>query len=88
MGERLGALLYVDEWEKVGSGTILDIVRFRALLGEHLGVFPGEDGHSEVLAWSSVKVGGAPIANFAQQRGRDLTQEIIAGISDGVLRAA
>jgi L-lactate dehydrogenase len=48
----------------------------------------GEHGDSEVLAWSSVKVGGAPIANFAQQRGRDLTQEIIAGISDGVLRAA
>ena len=96
MGERLGALLYVDEWEKAGSGTILDTVRFRALPGEHLGVFPssihayvlGEHGDSEVLAWSSVKVGGAPIANFAQQRGRELTQEIIAGISDGVLRAA
>jgi len=80
----------------IGSGTILDTARFRALLGEHLGVSPssihayvlGEHGDSEVLAWSSVKVGGAPIANFAQQRGRDLTQEIIAGISDGVLRAA
>jgi L-lactate dehydrogenase len=80
----------------IGSGTILDTARFRALLGEHLGVSPssihayvlGEHGDSEVLAWSSVKVGGAPIANFAQQRGRDLTQEIIVGISDGVLRAA
>lgn len=80
----------------IGSGTILDTARFRALLGEHLGVSPssihayvlGEHGDSEVLAWSSVKVGGAPIADFAQQRGRDLTQEIIAGIGDGVLRAA
>jgi L-lactate dehydrogenase len=80
----------------IGSGTILDTARFRALLGEHLGVSPssihayvlGEHGDSEVLAWSSVKVGGAPIADFAQQKGRDLTQEIIAGISDGVLRAA
>ena len=80
----------------IGSGTILDTARFRALLGEHLGVSPssihayvlGEHGDSEVLAWSSVKVGGAPIADFARQRGRDLTQEIIAGISDGVLRAA
>ena len=80
----------------IGSGTILDTARFRALLGEHLGVSPssihayvlGEHGDSEVLAWSSVKVGGAPIANFAEQKGRDLTQEIIAGISDGVLRAA
>ncbi len=80
----------------IGSGTILDTARFRALLGEHLGVSPssihayvlGEHGDSEVLAWSSVKVGGVPIADFAQQRGRDLTQEIIAGISDGVRRAA
>ena len=80
----------------IGSGTILDTARFRALLGEHLGVSPssihayvlGEHGDSEVLAWSSVKVGGAPIADFARQKGRDLTQEIIAGISDGVLRAA
>jgi len=80
----------------IGSGTILDTARFRALLGEHLGVSPssihayvlGEHGDSEVLAWSSVKVGGAPVANFAQQRGRDLTQEIMTGISDGVRRAA
>jgi L-lactate dehydrogenase len=80
----------------IGSGTILDTARFRALLGEHLGVSPssihayvlGEHGDSEVLAWSSVKVGGVPVEDFAQQRGRDLTQEIIAGISDGVRRAA
>jgi L-lactate dehydrogenase len=80
----------------IGSGTILDTARFRALLGEHLGVSPnsihayvlGEHGDSEVLAWSSVKVGGMPIADFAQQRGRDLTPEIMVGISDGVRRAA
>ena len=51
----------------IGSGTILDTARFRALLGERLGVSPhsvhayvlGEHGDSEVLAWSSARVGGA-----------------------------
>jgi L-lactate dehydrogenase len=80
----------------IGSGTILDTARFRALLGEHLGVSPssihayvlGEHGDSEVLAWSSVKVGGLPIADFAQQIGQDLTEEVITGIGDGVRNAA
>lgn len=80
----------------IGSGTILDTARFRALLGEHLGVSPssihayvlGEHGDSEVLAWSSVKVGGMPIADFAQQRGLHLTEGVVAGISDGVRHAA
>lgn len=80
----------------IGSGTILDTARFRALLGDHLGVSPssihayvlGEHGDSEVVAWSSVKVGGMPVADFAQQRGQHLTEEVIAGISDGVRYAA
>jgi L-lactate dehydrogenase len=80
----------------IGSGTILDTARFRALLGEHLGVTPssihayvlGEHGDSEVLVWSSIKVGGVPLADFAQQIGQDLTAEIIAGIDDGVRSAA
>jgi L-lactate dehydrogenase len=80
----------------IGSGTILDTARFRALLGEHLGVSPssihayvlGEHGDSEVLAWSSVKVGGVPIADFAQQIGQDLTEEVVTGIGDGVRNAA
>lgn len=46
----------------IGSGTILDTARFRALLAEHLGVSPhsvhgyvlGEHGDSEVLSRSSV----------------------------------
>lgn len=80
----------------IGSGTILDTARFRALLGEHLGVAPssihayvlGEHGDSEVLAWSSIKVGGVPIADFARQIGQDLTEGIIARINDGVRSAA
>ncbi len=80
----------------IGSGTILDTARFRALLGEHLGVSPssihayvlGEHGDSEVLAWSSVKVGGVPLPDFAQQIGRYLTEEVIARIGEGVRNAA
>jgi L-lactate dehydrogenase len=80
----------------VGSGTILDTARFRALLGEYLGVSPGsihayvlgEHGDSEVLVWSSAEVGGVPIADFAQQMGRNLTEEVVNGIADGVRRAA
>jgi L-lactate dehydrogenase len=80
----------------IGSGTILDTARFRALLGEHLGVSPssihayvlGEHGDWEVLAWSSVKVGGVPITDFARQMGRNLTEEVMNRITHGVRRAA
>jgi len=80
----------------IGSGTILDTARFRALLGEHLGVAPqsvhayvlGEHGDSEVLVWSSARVGGVPILDFAGQAGRPLTEEAKARIDEGVRRAA
>ena len=84
-------------WGRViGSGTILDTARFRALLGEHLGVAPqsvhayvlGEHGDSEVLVWSSALVGGVPIVDFAGQAGRPLTEEAKARIDEGVRRAA
>lgn len=63
-GARFGSVL--------GSGTTLDTARFRALLGEAMGVDPshvhayvvGEHGDSEVLAWSSVKIGGLPINEY------------------------
>ena len=52
----------------IGSGTILDTARFRALLGADLEVSPksvhayvlGEHGNSEVLCWSVADVGGIP----------------------------
>jgi L-lactate dehydrogenase len=80
----------------VGSGTILDTARFRALLGEHLNVSPhsvhgyvlGEHGDSEVLVWSSAKVGGIPLLEFAEQVGRPITAEVKARIDEGVRRAA
>jgi L-lactate dehydrogenase len=80
----------------IGSGTILDTARFRALLGEYLRVAPqsvhayvlGEHGDSEVLVWSSARVGGVPISDFAEQSGRPITNEVKARIDEGVRRAA
>ncbi len=80
----------------IGSGTILDTARFRALLGEHLGVAPlsvhayalGEHGDSEVLAWSSADVGGVPIGNYASQVDLPITEEVMSRIEDAVRHAA
>ena len=84
------------EGRVIGSGTVLDTARFRVLLGEHLGVAPhsvhayvmGEHGDSEVLVWSSAKVGGIPLLDFAAQTARTITPEVVARIDDGVRRAA
>lgn len=80
----------------IGSGTILDTARFRALLGEHLGVAPvsvhayvlGEHGDSELLVWSSAKVGGISIQDYARQMGVGLKEEMKLQIDDGVRHAA
>jgi L-lactate dehydrogenase len=80
----------------IGSGTILDTARFRALLGDHLGVAPhsvhayvlGEHGDSEVPVWSSAKMGGIPLLQFAGQMGRPVTEEVKGRIDEGVRRAA
>ena len=80
----------------IGSGTILDTARFRALLGDHLGVAPhsvhayvlGEHGDSEVPVWSSAKMGGIPLLQFAEQMGRQVTDEVKSRIDERVRRAA
>jgi L-lactate dehydrogenase len=80
----------------VGSGTILDTARFRALLGEHLGIAPqsvhayvlGEHGDSEVLAWSSAKAAGVPVEIFASQSGKTMSAETKSQIEEKVRRAA
>jgi L-lactate dehydrogenase len=80
----------------IGSGTILDTGRFRALLGEHLGVASlsihayvlGEHGDSEVLVWSSARAGGIPIRDFAAQSGRPLDEETKRRMEEDVRGAA
>jgi L-lactate dehydrogenase len=86
----------IDPKRVIGSGTVLDTARFRALLAEHLGVAPhsihayvlGEHGDSEVLAWSSAQVGGVPLRDFAEQTGTTITDDIKARIDDRVRNAA
>ena len=80
----------------VGSGTILDTARFRALLGDHLDIAPqsvhayvlGEHGDSEVMIWSSAKAAGVPIETFAAQTGHSMSPETKAQIEEKVRHAA
>ena len=80
----------------IGSGTVLDSARFRALLGEFLGISPksvhawvlGEHGDSEVLCWSSASVGAISVEALALQHGRPLTADDREAIDKGVRGAA
>lgn len=80
----------------IGSGTMLDTARFRALVGRHVGVdarhihayVVGEHGDSEVLAWSNVRVGGVPLIEFTKERQISLTDEERSAIDSGVRNAA
>ena len=79
----------------IGSGTLLDTLRFRAQLSEHLGVSAssvqayvlGEHGDSEVLAWSSSRIGGLPLAEVGEQLGRPLDKAARERIDQDVRRA-
>ncbi len=67
----------------IGSGTIRDTARFRALLGETLGISPhsvhalvlGDHCYSYVLVWSSADLGGVPLEEVATRMGARLTAE-------------
>jgi L-lactate dehydrogenase len=80
----------------IGTGTLLDSARFRALLAERLDVATdsvhaqvlGEHGDSEVLVWSGAQVAGLPLPRFAAPRGVHLDEATVAEIDTGVRRAA
>ncbi len=80
----------------IGTGTLLDSARFRALLAERLGVATGsvhaqvlgEHGDSEVLVWSGAQVAGMPLQRFALLQGVQLDEAVMAEIDAGVRRAA
>ncbi len=80
----------------IGSGTTLDTARFRALLGQHLGIdsqhvhgyVVGEHGDSEVLTWSLITIGGMPLLEFCYQQHITLDDEVRQQIDEGVRRAA
>lgn len=80
----------------LGSGTMLDSARFRALLARRLGVDTshvhgyviGEHGDSEVLVWSLVTVGVIPLADFTRTQGITLDERTKAEVDENVRRAA
>ena len=80
----------------IGSGTILDTARFRAILGGYLKLAPqsihayvlGEHGDSEVLIWSAALAGNMPLETYATEAGISLNAEIKNHINSEVRNAA
>jgi len=86
----------VPEGRVLGTGTMLDTARFRALLGRKLGVDShhvhayvlGEHGDSEVLTWSLVTVGGMNLENFCNRMDICFDEVPMKEIDDQVRNAA
>jgi L-lactate dehydrogenase len=80
----------------IGSGTVLDTARLRALIGQQLQVDPrgvhayviGEHGDSEVVVWSRAMVAGMSIGEFCAQRGASCGDDMQQEIADRVRRSA
>ncbi|HEY8486234.1 MAG TPA: L-lactate dehydrogenase [Limnochordales bacterium] len=68
----------------IGSGTLLDTLRLRYLLGQHFGVDPrsvhayilGEHGDSEFAAWSLANIAGVRLAELAAGQEEALQREL------------
>lgn len=97
MAAHFAAKLGVPSSRVIGSGTMLDTARFRALLGRHFGVDPqhvhgyvmGEHGDSEVLTWSRASIAGTRLDDFARLRGQaPLSEADRQNIDARVRRAA
>lgn len=79
----------------IGSGTIVDTMRFRMRLGAHFCLSPasihayvlGECGSSEVLCWSSATIASLPLFEFAHQINRPISARIRADIDADVRNA-
>jgi L-lactate dehydrogenase len=79
----------------IGTGTMLDTARFRALVGRHYGVDPqhvhayviGEHGDSEVLTWSQASIAGMKLKDLQKVHGPPLTAEEECEM-DGRIRGA
>lgn len=78
----------------IGTGTLLDSARFRALLATRCGVdahdvqayVVGEHGDSEVLVWSSATIAGVPVRRWVTPGGTPLTAAEEADIRNEVVR--
>ena len=80
----------------IGSGTVLDTARFRALLGQYLDISPkslhgvvlGEHGDSAVVSWSTACVGAMNIDEFAADIGKPFSPQNKAELSAEVVQIA
>lgn len=74
----------------IGTGTLLDSNRFRKRIADQLAIAPGaveaivlgEHGDSEVMAYSTVRIGGMDLETYLGEQGFDRT-----GIAHDVMRA-
>ena len=79
----------------IGTGTMLDTARFRALLGSYYGIDPrsvhaniiGEHGDTEVPVWSSAYIGSLPIVNSSIMN-RDFDPDRMQNLFEQVRNAA
>lgn len=79
----------------IGTGTLLDTARFRALIGRYYDVDPqsvhayilGEHGDSEVPIWSQANIGGKPIID-TEVMGKHLGREDMESIFSQAKNAA
>ncbi|MDR8391299.1 L-lactate dehydrogenase [Aliifodinibius sp. S!AR15-10] len=79
----------------IGTGTLLDTARFRALIGRYYDVDPqsvhayilGEHGDSEVPIWSQANIGGKPIRDKVVM-GKHFNPDVMESIFDEAKNAA
>ena len=96
IAERRAADAGVRSARVFGTGTMLDTARFRQIVAMRIGVdvthvhgyVVGEHGDSEVLAWSSVDVGGRPLEAFASSLGMAWSSADRTAVEDEVVNAA
>ena len=80
----------------IGSGTILDTARFRALLSRHFSIdarsvhahIIGEHGDTEVPVWSLATIGGMHLAEYQAATGERLDAQGRDAIVEATRRAA
>ncbi|MCK9460373.1 MAG: L-lactate dehydrogenase [Proteobacteria bacterium] len=79
----------------VGTGTVLDTSRLRAILGEHFAVdarnahafVVGEHGDSQVTLWSAARVAGLTLPDFARAVGKDWNEDLARALEKQVTTA-
>jgi L-lactate dehydrogenase len=80
----------------LGTGTMLDSARLRAVLGRHYGIDPqsvhayvlGEHGDTEFVPWSLVRIGGTAIRDRRNLLGTDWDEAAMVSLEAEVRRAA